>query len=813
MKATEQSPKTEAKDVGDEDLVQVKTLIKLISTRITALAIEVEYMQERAMRLLSVLCVLYSRPYYGSVCLEILQLTPPARSRDLPSSSESKQFLPASSSPSFAMALYDKLPTPTSIRLLRIEAHPGTEVTCTLSVYSLSNQPTYNALSYTWASPSSEAMAQEVNADEFCPITLNGLPTMVTRNLSDFLHCFKSSKQEDKNGLLWIDAVCINQSDVGEKTHQVRLMAQIYRQATTVYVWLGKQLSNESAIDTLSLLAVICEMCSRVDKDVDAWDCASPMLMKRASDGEVLPPSFGIPWGERRKILSFLRRTWFSRIWIVQEVVVAKSVSMLWGDIFIPWDLAVKAASYIETTALGDYIKAAGEIDCHTERGCDDTFEHYHDAPSRVDLGNIIEIARLRDRYQKGESITLAEAIQSTWQFKATDKRDLIFALLGIVGMISPVDAADDLVVDYALPEESVFKQTARYLWKVERSYGTMLDAVVTDPSAPTTGNLPSWQPDYRLRRRSPLAIWATRPGSCFGINPKDIFTPEASGWQGDLMTTGRLTVGAVYVDQVEKCGEPIKQWRTSGGFSKSLEIILEMNKIYYNGQHRLEVFWRTLICNIWPSGPVIPAPADAAACFKGWILCTYFASYHSATMEGLSPNPLPAYLIEGLRDEEYDVIPNVFQFAVLPNPRSRSTDVLQPGASFHHAVQHFEDMQLFVTKKGYLGLGPATLQPGDKIWCTGFSKWLYALRESPSGKSPSSKQLVGAVYVHDLCNGNYADMIADGLGYKSKKIIQKAKDLDPDGNRTFGVHTKPDLVDLGAEMTVVKVIEGNARS
>jgi hypothetical protein len=80
--------------------------------------------------------------------------------------------------------------------------------------------------------------------------------------------------------------------------------------------------------------------------------------------------------------------------------------------------------------------------------------------------------------------------------------------------------------------------------------------------------------------------------------------------------------------------------------------------------------------------------------------------------------------------------------------------------------------MQLFVMKKGYLGLGLASLQPGDKICCTELSRSHYRLRESPKGKSRNPKQLVGAVFAHDLCNGNSQDMMADGVGHTSEKFV-----------------------------------------
>ena len=392
--------------------------------------------------------------------------------------------------------------------------------------------------------------------------------------------------------------------------------------------------------------------------------------------------------------------------------------------------------------------------------GSTDGLEHYHDAPRRVDLGNSVLISNLRNRYQENKPITLGEAITSTWQFHATDKRDLIFALLGIVRMSKPADAADDLVVDYSLPEEKVFEQATRYLWKVEKSYGHILDVVVPDSTVLASRSSPSWRPDYRLRSRPPLAFWATPHGLSFSLGGG--YRQSPCNWQGDLMGNAELRIVAAYIDQVEKCGEPIKQWRTSSGFLNSLEIIYGMPKTYFNGQHRLEVFWRTLICNTWPKGPVIPAPADAATSFKDWILCTHFANFNGALVEGKPFGLVSAYMIDLLRDEEYDVIPNVFPFTIVPHPRSPTTHVLQPGASFHHAVQHFEDMQLFVTKRGYLGLGPATLQPGDTIWGTEFSRWLYAMRDVLSGESQKTKQFVGAVYAHGLTDGEFLETVVD---------------------------------------------------
>ncbi|KAL5317932.1 hypothetical protein ACEPPN_015036 [Leptodophora sp. 'Broadleaf-Isolate-01'] len=227
------------------------------------------------------------------------------------------------------------------------------------------------------------------------------------------------------------------------------------------------------------------------------------------------------------------------------------------------------------------------------------------------------------------------------------------------------------------------------------------------------------------------------------------------------------------------------------------------MEKTYYNGQHRLEAFWRTLICDIFPQGPIIPAPADFVRSFKDWLQCTHFASFNSANQENIingdtnkdaDPLQRQAYAIDCLRDDEYDAMPNVWQFCVYP--WSKRAWSLQPGATFHHAVRHFEDMKLFVTKNGYLGLGPAHLQPGDRLHCANASPWFYALRDitQPGAAGPRRCKFLGLAYVHDLCRGRFQELKAD----RSWRVLQNNE------NESFQISkamAKPDDEDTGRKM------------
>jgi hypothetical protein len=112
------------------------------------------------------------------------------------------------------------------IRLLNL--HRGEwqdDIECELHVVSLDEKPKYEALSYTWGSGSSTK-----------PIFVNSNEVRVTVNLEAALRHIRNANQSHT---LWIDALCINQKDVAEKTHQVALMAEIYKGCTHCYAWLG----------------------------------------------------------------------------------------------------------------------------------------------------------------------------------------------------------------------------------------------------------------------------------------------------------------------------------------------------------------------------------------------------------------------------------------------------------------------------------------------------------------------------------------------------------------------------------------------
>jgi hypothetical protein len=134
---------------------------------------------------------------------------------------------------------YIPLPDFDHIRVLTLRPAqlPAAPLMCTLTAAPLSTAR-YEALSYTWA------MCLSGDDSKCRLIDLDGFSFAVTQNLEESL---RRMRPKDVERHLWIDAVCINQEDIAERNAQVSRMAQIYRRATRVSIWLGETAGQASA--------------------------------------------------------------------------------------------------------------------------------------------------------------------------------------------------------------------------------------------------------------------------------------------------------------------------------------------------------------------------------------------------------------------------------------------------------------------------------------------------------------------------------------------------------------------------------------
>jgi hypothetical protein len=145
---------------------------------------------------------------------------------------------------------YSALPTPTSIRLLKIRSDPAPEIQCSLHVVDLQDPPSYDALSYTWGDPR-DPIFQSIAPGQYrrrYEVMCDDRIIVVAENLYHALQKLKSMKSRKTtltdgstvNEYVWIDAICVNQQDTSERGSQVAVMDQIYLKSHRVIAWLGK---------------------------------------------------------------------------------------------------------------------------------------------------------------------------------------------------------------------------------------------------------------------------------------------------------------------------------------------------------------------------------------------------------------------------------------------------------------------------------------------------------------------------------------------------------------------------------------------
>ncbi|CZR69946.1 uncharacterized protein PAC_19847 [Phialocephala subalpina] len=166
----------------------------------------------------------------------------------------------------------------------------------------------YDALSYVWGDPTITRK-----------IIVNGHEVNVTENLEAALRSLQCRLDDRSGRRLWIDALCINQTDILERNVQVKRMATIYNKADTVIAWLG------------------CE--------TDASKSAFRFIRKH-TEGVLQTPDLELDFikAVRENPGCLRKETWkgltdliclpyWSRAWIIQEIELANTDALLvWGS-------------------------------------------------------------------------------------------------------------------------------------------------------------------------------------------------------------------------------------------------------------------------------------------------------------------------------------------------------------------------------------------------------------------------------------------------------------------------------------------------
>ncbi|KAM6505535.1 hypothetical protein FSOLCH5_013711 [Fusarium solani] len=428
------------------------------------------------------------------------------------------------------MSAYTSTLDDTSFRLATVELVSGVEnnknepqiPSVALTTYQISadTTPSYNALSYTWGPPRRNAPGF-VQSDDW-PILLNGEAFCVKTNLYDaLLHLCQYCPQKP----VWIDALCINQSNMAERQPQVSAMDRIHNGASTVLIWLGKPSAKLQL--GLEIADRVGELAMREAKRIisnQRYDLSLSLGDMKRNYG--LEP---FTLDEADGLVTLFESYWFSRVWVIQEVALAKEVGVFYGDEILSYDKIGATATFLHLTGLSIAVttlvsiaRGDGSVDTLDEvhiyqaeriqlprEWCRGERSNWLDVLPLIDFLAGIEDDQLINRPGKGGSagLILLKLLLWTVGFRATDQRDVVYGLWGILQHMANAQGVDmprHLQPNYDITAAELLETVARET--LEASGTLMLLTLVKDPSRRKTQGLPSWCPDFSpILDRHPL--------------------------------------------------------------------------------------------------------------------------------------------------------------------------------------------------------------------------------------------------------------------------------------------------------------------
>jgi hypothetical protein len=404
-----------------------------------------------------------------------------------------------------------------NIRLLTIEAGTGNiPIKCSISIVALDESVIYNALSYTWG----------LDAPKHT-ISCNGQRLDISENLYSAL---LQIREDGRTEPMWIDAICINQSDSNERTAQVKMMQEIYENAQLVIAWLGN--ASETDSDGFALMKTIYERCG----PPSLADAGNPVFL--STDALGLPGMDDPVW---RALCKVLYKPYFFRVWIIQEIIAARSCIIQCGNLVIDRHVILAVGILLEQYHWLKDMVSSNILLPNTPQNFSETFnlEYVKDALGALkDLStqpaDMATYYSLRELYflsamiRHGQPPSILQLLVSTRMFKATDPRDKIFAL---VGLASDVDSN---FIDYNLSVADVQIRLAKRCMRNPECPGTMLLSYVDQGHH--SHELPSWVPDWTSGGPVQTGL------SCSFYKAKDRFSP-AQCWNTTTNNVGLFTI------------------------------------------------------------------------------------------------------------------------------------------------------------------------------------------------------------------------------------------------------------------------------
>ncbi|KAJ4263518.1 hypothetical protein NW762_006337 [Fusarium torreyae] len=689
------------------------------------------------------------------------------------------------------------------LAVVSLESHPSPKNTelripsVTLSTHRLSSaaDTAYNALSYTWGSPRGST-TEDVQS---CPILLNGHIFEAKPNLYDALLELRTACSDT---LTWIDALCVNQANPTERSTQVSVMDQIYGNADRVIVWLGTPfpeleigLRTAERIGTQSVPHTLRMLGSQTwDFNLDLSSMPERYNMEPIDEDEALG------------LAAVFKSNWFARIWVIQEVSLASDVVILCNQKFTPFDCVGLTATFLNYSG---FVVPVMQLIPEDRPGVRDESDIHLDQAERIQLlrewckgeksmwAGVLSMldfkAGLGEKQQSSASLLLFQLLLATFGFGATDPRDTIY---GLGGILKHIAAAQGHVLpptfqpDYTIKTKDLLRDVAQDI--IETTGSLALLSLVKDLSWRQTPGLPSWAPEFCPEMSS--SVLGPQFKSVGTVNCSR-YTPKGSNKYPFHIDKNTLKAFGFSLGTVQKVAELYEEC-LQGHLDKLVDILLSMDKVYpHTNQSSDEALWRTLI---WDTDFTYrPARLVSTEDFQRAMLEHIMYSLRLHFRDQESKSVAQALVSSSIQNMSYlNEVEAKFPNGIFPGVKLiKSVSVMMGFVQPEEGEDLLGDEELqalqkpfshksmppgnimsgttwcqkrpFLTDTGYLGMGLMSTQPGDEVWVVSGCLTPVVLRKTEA--EANEYNLVGETYVHGVMQG---EAVTDDAVWQEIQIV-----------------------------------------
>ena len=616
------------------------------------------------------------------------------------------------------------------IRLLQALPGKGENnglIRCRIKHFALSQAPRYWALSYAWQEGNADCKGSQAPT---VSIELNMCPFQVQYNLWSALDYIQSTQEKT----FWVDAICINQSDLEERGQQVLRMQEIFTKAETILVWLGEERSDsDTAISFIQQVS-------------DKFN--SPNAPKWLHES-ILGRSFDRQW---LSVHSLFQRKWWVRTWVIQEVADAQDVILVCGTKQFSW-LDLSRFSKILSDSFRDVSIALRDI-----LGFQLLYES---------LGGLESLIYIRKRRLQKVSLELMVLLLNTQRAATSEELDKVYGILALAS------DARELVPNpsYQISIQQLFADITRNYITQKKS----LNILSLASKRKLISNLPSWTPDFSSGEvyfilNHAIDTKIDRSRELWYDAGKETVTEATIDRQTSSIKCKGLIVDEI--DGLSMCawGKTIQEKQDR----QPQRVLIA----YGDGCPVMAAIWRTLCgdMQMLPSEEKVQAPAESGALFiEQCLLCDKAVGER----DGFVPGKGTQYR-EGLISDFEKWYQNNRSFKIAGRtfrdwvreaavtykaPRLfEPTDVI----SFEQTLAYISwERRLTSTVDGLLGMVPAATKIGDKVCVLHGCNVPVILRQAGQ-----SFEFIGECYIHGIMYGEILPEVTTKKYYVQDLII-----------------------------------------